>query len=142
MSRDLAVKCQAHLRQLAKLQRRAMVVLLVFLGSIPAFIFLLSILVPILDPGHQHPYPFLGAFLAVQLLLYAVMATINYRFGKLMDVPWVPKACIATVLMPAIALVALFILSKKASTELESAGIKMGFLGADPTAIDLLSEEA
>ena len=108
--------------QLARNRRQAIVVVLLFFASIPAFLMVVTYMDDVLElPVNERPLQFLGTFAAVQLLFYLWMGILVYRLGTAMQVPWTVPACIGSICIPGIALLALCILVFMAGRRLKAA---------------------
>lgn len=99
----------------------AIAVMVLFAASIPAFLGVVTYLDNVLElPVNERPCQFLGAFGAVQILFYLWMGILVYRLGRQLGVSWTVPACIASIFIPGIALVALIILVIQAGRALKS----------------------
>jgi len=81
--------------------------------------------------GHIPILQIVDMILAVGLLIYMVIAVI--RLAKALGLSQALYAIL--MFIPCVSLIVLLIISGKATAKLSQAGIKVGFLGADPNSI-------
>lgn len=130
-----------RLRKLARLHRRAMVILLVYVLSVPGFAVLCYALDHIWKLRiRAYPYDYLAGLVAFVIILYIMMVWIILCLGRELDLlSLAALSCVFSICIPFCTplglLITLFALVRVASRELINSGIEVGFFGVDPSSV-------